>query len=125
VFQVPGPVIYTTNPIMVVSPSGVGGTWTITFPNGSKSTGPGGGSYTFSPQGGGIYAATLYAPGYNVPSASTNLSFVVNDLGSRPAEPMAPFPFYVSAWALTRSASITPSPRRGRRTSFTPTPLCG
>ena len=58
VFQVPGPVINTTNPITVVSPSGVGGTWTITFPNGSKSTGSGSGSYTFSPQGGGTYAVS-------------------------------------------------------------------
>jgi len=98
VFQVPGPVIYTPNPITVVSPSGVGGTWTITFPNGSKSTGSGGGSYTFSPQGGGIYAATLYAPGYNIPSASTNLSFVVNDLGITPSGTYGAIPFYVNAW---------------------------
>ena len=100
VFQVPGPVIYTPNPITVVSPSGVGGTWTITFPNGSKSTGSGSGSYTFSPQGGGIYAATLYAPGYNIPSASTNLSFVVNDLGITPSGTYGAIPFNVSAWGI-------------------------
>jgi hypothetical protein len=98
VFQVPGPVIYTPNPITVVSPSGVGGTWTITFPNGSKSTGSGSSSYTFSPQGGGSYAATLYAPGYNIPSASTNLSFVVNDLGITPSGTYGAIPFYVNAW---------------------------
>ncbi len=99
VFQVPGPVISTTNPITVVSPSGVGGTWTIIFPNGSKVTGPGGGSYAFNPQGGGIYTATLYAPGYDIPAASTNLSFVVNDMGITPSGTYGAIPFYVGAWS--------------------------
>ncbi|HQL77284.1 MAG TPA: chitobiase/beta-hexosaminidase C-terminal domain-containing protein [Verrucomicrobiota bacterium] len=99
VFQVPGPVISTTNPITVVSPSGVGGIWTVAFPNGSKVTGTGGGSYTFSPQGGGIYTASLSAPGYNIPAASTNLSFVVNDLGITPSGTYGIIPFYVSAWS--------------------------
>ena len=47
---------------------------------------------------GGIYTASLFAPGYNIPSASTNLSFVVNDLGITPSGTYGTIPFYVNAW---------------------------
>ena len=115
VFEVTGNIINTPAPITVVSPSGVGGTWTITFPSGSKfltNTGP---SMYFTPQGGGTYTANLLV-GTQSASSSTNLYFVVNDLTITPGTAYSTLPFDVyanSTWPMsiyyTYSASIIPN----------------
>jgi Concanavalin A-like lectin/glucanases superfamily/Chitobiase/beta-hexosaminidase C-terminal domain/Immunoglobulin domain len=97
IFQVSGTPIYVPAPITVVSPSGAGGLWTITYPSGLLLITNAGSSVQFNPQGGGKYTASLAVNAYQVASSSTNLSFVVGDLTLTPSTSYSTIPFNVFA----------------------------
>ena len=96
VFQITNATLYTPLPITVLSPSGIGGLWSITYPSGSAFVTNTGASMSFTPQGGGLYKASLLA-GTQTVSTSTNLYFVVSDLTVTPSTNYSSIPFYVYA----------------------------
>lgn len=106
IFTVSGPII--TNPqenIQINSPSGIGGLYQLTYPNGSttrfysKSN-----SITVAPQGSGIYQARLSTDnGYTTPVSTTNLLFQVTDLEVQP-----PSSAFSSAPLLVTASSTYP-----------------
>ena len=96
VFQITNATLYTPLPITVLSPSGIGGLWSITYPSGNVFVTNTGASMSFTPQGGGLYKASLLA-GTQTVSTSTNLYFVVSDLTVTPSTNYSSIPFYVYA----------------------------
>ena len=104
VFEVSGPVLYNDNPITVYEPSGCGGLWTITYPNGTQFLTNSGASVSFVPQGGGVYTAYLQPTGMQSANSSTNLTFAVNDLTITPSQTYSTIPFDVyanSTWPMS------------------------
>ena len=115
VFQVTNTTFYTTSPVAVTSPSGVGGLWSIAYPSGTTFVTNAGASMSFTPNGGGLYKASLLA-GTQLVSSSTNLYFEVDDLTITPTTNYSSTPFYVyanSSWPMsiyyTYSATGTPN----------------